>query len=122
MLLKSDTEKQLPKNKVIEINKILDANPNNSLSNNQSILNSYSLLYGQVTGKYNEEQIEQILGEDNESAIEMDNLNSEFKKDIQQQFKLKNQEQQEFQSNNHLKQINLFIKIFKKVLKIVTML
>ena len=112
---KVDTENQLPKNKVIEINKILDANPNNSLSNNQSILNSYSLLYGQeVTGKYNEDQIEQILGEDNESVIEMDNLNSEFKKDIQQQFKLKNQEQQELKSNNHVKQINLFYQNIQK--------
>ena len=112
---KADPEKQLPKDKVVEINKILDENPNNSLSNNQSILNSYSLLYGQeVTGKYNESQIEEIMGEDNEYTIEMDNLNSEFKKDIQQQFKLKNQEQQEFQSNNHLKQINIFYQNVQK--------
>ena len=60
------------------------------------------------------EQIEQILGEDNESTIEMDNLNSEFKKDIQQQFKLKNQEQQELKSNNHVKQINLFYQNIQK--------
>ena len=54
------------------------------------------------------------MGEDNESAIEMDNLNSEFKKDIQQQFKLKNQEQQELKSNNHVKQINLFYQNIQK--------
>ena len=78
---KIDSEQQLPKDKVIEINKILDENSTNGLSNNQSILNTYSLLYGQeVTGKYSEDQVDIIMGTKSQVEVEMDEMNSEFKK------------------------------------------
>ena len=112
---KIDSEQQLPKDKVIEINKILDENSSNGLSNNQSILNTYSLLYGQeVTGKYSEEQVDIIMGTKSQVEVEMDNLNSEFKKDIQEKFALKNNEQQELKSNNQTQQINLFYQNIQK--------
>ena len=81
---KIDSEQQLPRDKVVEINKIMDENSSNGLSNNQSILNSYSLLYGQeVTGKYSEDQVEVIMGTKSQVEVEMDEMNSEFKKDIE---------------------------------------
>ena len=112
---KIDSDQQLPKNKVIEINKLLDESSNNGLSNNQSILNSYSLLYGQeVTGKYDEDKIEEILGSDNKGNSEIDNMNSEFKKDLQQQNNLKYTTQQELKSNYQTEQVNLFYKNIQK--------
>ena len=112
---KIDTEQQLPKDMVVKINKILDENSSNGLSNNQSILNSYSLLYGQeVTGKYTEDEVEVIMGSKSQVEIEMDELNSEFKKDIQQQFAKKNNEQQELKSNYQTQQINLLYQNIQK--------
>ena len=112
---KIDPDQQLPKTKVIEINKLLDESSNNGLSNNQSILNSYSLLYGQeVTGKYDEDKIEEILGSDNKGNSEIDNMNSEFKKDLQQQNNLKYTTQQELKSNYQTEQVNLFYKNIQK--------
>ena len=90
----------MPRDKVVEINKIMDENSSNGLSNNQSILNSYSLLYGQeVIGKYSEDQVEVIMGTKSQVEVEMDEMNSEFKKDIQEQFAKK------IMSNKNLNQI-----------------
>ena len=112
---KIDSEQQLPRDKVVEINKIMDENSSNGLSNNQSILNSYSLLYGQeVTGKYSEDQVEVIMGTKSQVEVEMDEMNSEFKKDIQEQFSKKNNEQQELKSNYQTQQINLFYQNIQK--------
>ena len=112
---KIDSEQQLPRDKVVEINKIMDENSSNGLSNNQSILNSYSLLYGQeVTGKYSEDQVEVIMGTKSQVEVEMDEMNSEFKKDIQEQFAKKNNEQQELKSNYQTQQINLFYQKIQK--------
>ena len=87
----------------------MDENSTNGLSNNQSILNTYSLLYGQeVTGKYSEDQVDIIMGTKSQVEVEMDEMNSEFKKDIQEQFSKKNNEQQELKSNYQTQQINLF--------------
>ena len=112
---KIDSEQQLPRDKVVEINKIMDENSSKGLSNNQSILNTYSLLYGQeVTGKYSEDQVDIIMGTKSQVEVEMDEMNSEFKKDIQQQFAKKNNELQELKSNNQRQQINLFYQNIQK--------
>ena len=101
--------------KVAEINLLMDKDASNGLSSNQSILNSYSLMYGkEVSGKYNEEQIDRMMGSEKSNDFEKLGENTDFKKSVAEQFSVKNRSQQELKTSLQNDQISVFYKNIQK--------
>ena len=101
--------------KVAEINQLMDQDASNGLSSNQSILNSYSLMYGkEVSGKYNEEQIDRMMGSEKSADFEKLGETTDFKKSVAEQFSVKNRSQQELKTSLQNDQISVFYKNIQK--------
>ena len=101
--------------KVAEINKLMDQDASNGLSSNQSILNSYSLMYGkEVSGKYNEEQIDRMMGSEKSDDFDKLGENADFKKSVAEQFSVKNRSKQELKTSLQNDQISIFYKNIQK--------
>ncbi|MBL6868575.1 MAG: hypothetical protein ISQ99_00780, partial [Flavobacteriales bacterium] len=101
--------------KVAEINKLMDQDVSNGLSSNQSILNSYSLMYGkEVSGKYSEDQIDRMMGSEKSDDFEKLGEDADFKKNVAEQFSVKNRSQQELKTSLQNDQISVFYKNIQK--------
>ena len=93
----------------------MDQDASNGLSSNQSILNSYSLMYGkEVSGKYSEDQIDRMMGSEKSDDFEKLGEDADFKKNVAEQFSVKNRSQQELKTSLQNDQISVFYKNIQK--------
>ena len=112
---KINPQGEMHKDKVVEINKLIDQDAANGLSSNQSVLNSYSLLYGkEVSGKYSEDQIDRMLGSEKSDDFEKMGIEADFKKNVAEQFAIKNRSKQELKTSLQNDQISVFYKNIQK--------
>ena len=113
--LKIKPDAKFPQEKIVEINKLLDAakanNKGNSKSNKNDYAvnrNDYSTLYGEeVTGKYNEDQIDAILNQGRIDDIDSRGNSAEDNKDLHDNFVIENSRRQEELTLSHNNQIDI---------------
>lgn len=111
--LKINPDAKLPKEKITEINKILDENSKkhrekNKEEKNKVDYNDYSTLYGEeVTGKYNEDEIDAILNQGRVNDVDNRGSQAEYNKDNLGIFVLQNTERQKLSTNSHNEQLDI---------------
>ncbi len=111
--LKIKPDAKYPIEKIAEINKILDnqrasfAN-NSSSKKNQVDKNDFTTLYGEeVTGKYNEDQIDAIINQGRIDDVDQRGGSAEINKTVQDNFVIQNNKRQEELTLFHNQQLDV---------------
>jgi tetratricopeptide (TPR) repeat protein len=111
--LKIKPDAKFPIEKIAEINKILDKQRSSFSSNNPSKKveidkNDYTTLYGEeVTGKYNEDQIDAIINQGRIDDVDQRGSSAEINKNMQNDFAIQNNKRQEELTLFHSQQLGL---------------
>ena len=108
-----------PIDKIEEINRILDASNKNSnnknpdLANNKTTISANTTLYygEEVTGKYNEDQIDAILNQGRIDDVDNRGGSAENNKDLQGNFVLHNTQRQEQSTLFHNQQLDVMCQL-----------